>query len=63
MGGAVMSRTTKTVLFIVVCYLIVGTLERQDYDSLDYNPYAIEYNDDYNGPDEEQLTAPLEIRS
>lgn len=54
-----MSRTTKTVLFVIACYLIVGTMERQDYDSLDYNPFVIEYqaepNDDYDGPGEDQL--------
>lgn len=59
-----MSRTTKLLIFIVVCYIVVGTLERNDYDSLDNVP-AIEYeldDNDYNGPDEEQLTTPL-IRS
>lgn len=51
-----MRRTTKTILFIVACYLIVGSLERQDYDSLDYNPHVIEYqDDDYDGPDADQL--------
>lgn len=56
-----MSRTTKTILFIVVCYLIVGTLEQNDYESLDLNPSVIEYQtdsdlaDDYDGPDADQL--------
>lgn len=54
-----MSRTTKTVLFIIACYFIVGSLERADYDSLDYNPFVIEYQDepldDYDGPDADQL--------
>ena len=46
-----MSRTTKTVLFIVVCYLIVGSIERSDYDSLEL--------EHYDGPGEEQLIEPL----
>ena len=62
-----MSRTTKTVLFVIACYLAVGSMERADYDSLDNNPFVIEYQtpgdyDDYDGPDADQLTEPL-IRS
>ena len=61
-----MSRTTKTVLFVIACYLVVGSMERQDYDSLDNNPFVIEYNEpldyDYDGPDADQLAEPL-IRS
>ena len=50
-----MSRTTKTVLFVIACYLIVGSLERADYDS-----FELEH---YDGPGENQLIEPLEIRS
>ena len=59
-----MNRTTKLLIFIIACYFVVGTLEHDDYDSLDNVP-AIEFelpDDDYTGPEADQLAEPL-IRS